>query len=184
MAVLTTIGLEFLLMHSHVVEQPHYANHFGQPPRLGRATPPEVFEPPDPPPPIRHFTSQNQPAPVESTHSYVDSQDTARDSETPEEPGEVDPTWLIPDLRLPSELEHGSAREPPVQLLTTEGGQVTRYEEGRGGEGAYGDMRIAILVPYSGPGLPVWFDAFTDLAAMNKDLVDWIIFCEEVCIRE
>lgn len=45
----------------------------------------------------------------------------------------------------------------------------------------YGDMRVAVLVPYSGPGLPLWFDAFTDLAAANKDLVDWIIFCAEVC---
>lgn len=47
-------------------------------------------------------------------------------------------------------------------------------------EGGYGDMRVAVLVPYSGPGLPLWFDAFTDLAAANKDLVDWIIFCAEV----
>ena len=47
----------------------------------------------------------------------------------------------------------------------------------------YGDMRVAVLVPYSGPGLPLWFDAFTDLAAANKDLVDWIIFCAEVRIK-
>lgn len=44
----------------------------------------------------------------------------------------------------------------------------------------YGDMRVAVLVPYSGKGLPLWFDAFTDLASASGDLVDWIIFCEEV----
>lgn len=53
--------------------------------------------------------------------------------------------------------------------------------DGTSGEDeGYGDMRVAVLVPYSGPGLPLWFDAFTDLAAANKDLVDWIIFCDEV----
>lgn len=52
---------------------------------------------------------------------------------------------------------------------------------GSSGDGdGYGDMRVAVLVPYSGPGLPLWFDAFTDLAAASKDLVDWMIFCEEV----
>ncbi|CAN0276732.1 unnamed protein product [Pylaiella littoralis] len=52
--------------------------------------------------------------------------------------------------------------------------------EGSGSDDeGYGDMRVAVLVPYSGPGLPLWFDAFTDLAAANRDLVDWIIFCEE-----
>lgn len=45
---------------------------------------------------------------------------------------------------------------------------------------SYGDMRVAVLIPYSGAGLPVWFDAFTELAAANEELVDWIIFCEQV----
>lgn len=44
----------------------------------------------------------------------------------------------------------------------------------------YGDMRIAVLVPFSGTGLPVWFDLFLDLAEANKKLIDWILFCEEV----
>lgn len=44
----------------------------------------------------------------------------------------------------------------------------------------YEDMRVAVLVPFSGPGLPVWFDAFAELAAANSELVDWKIFCEEV----
>ncbi len=49
-----------------------------------------------------------------------------------------------------------------------------------GEDNGYGEMRVAVLVPYSGPGLPIWFDAFTELAAANKDLIDWIIFCAEV----
>lgn len=49
---------------------------------------------------------------------------------------------------------------------------------------AYDGMRVAVLVPYSGPGLPNWFDAFTDLAAASRDAVDWIIFCEEVYISQ
>ena len=48
------------------------------------------------------------------------------------------------------------------------------------GEDCYGGMRVAVLVPYSGPGLPLWFDSFVELAAASKDAVDWIIFCEEV----
>ncbi|CAM9102064.1 unnamed protein product [Ascophyllum nodosum] len=47
------------------------------------------------------------------------------------------------------------------------------------GEDCYGGMRVAVLVPYSGPGLPLWFDSFVELAAASKDAVDWIIFCEE-----
>ncbi|CAM9986485.1 unnamed protein product, partial [Scytosiphon promiscuus] len=70
---------------------------------------------------------------------------------------------------------------PPREPLLEE--QVDKFGGTLGGtndkEEGYGDMRVAVLVPYSGPGLPLWFDAFTDLAAANKDLVDWIIFCEE-----
>ncbi|CAM9865198.1 unnamed protein product [Ectocarpus sp. 12 AP-2014] len=66
---------------------------------------------------------------------------------------------------------------PPRQTLSGS------HDDGVSGsedeDGGYGDMRVAVLIPYSGPGLPIWFDAFTDLAASNKDLVDWLIFCEE-----
>lgn len=69
--------------------------------------------------------------------------------------------------------------EPPVGEVGETLGDTGDEEEG------YGGMRVAVLVPYSGPGLPLWFDAFADLAAANKDLVDWIIFCEDVrMIRE
>lgn len=53
--------------------------------------------------------------------------------------------------------------------------------DGGGAEG-YGDMRVAVLLPYSGDGLPVWFDTFTHLAAANKEVIDWIVFCKEVCV--
>lgn len=59
-------------------------------------------------------------------------------------------------------------------------GHSSESEESKEEDEGYGGMRVAVLVPYSGPGLPLWFDAFTDLAAANKDLVDWIIFCAEV----
>lgn len=78
-----------------------------------------------------------------------------------EEPSESKDSGDIAVLGLPP-------RPPPLS-------------EGSGSDDeGYGDMRVAVLVPYSGPGLPLWFDAFTDLAAANRDLVDWIIFCEEV----
>lgn len=66
---------------------------------------------------------------------------------------------------------------PPRQTLSGSHDGVPGSEDENEG---YGDMRVAVLIPYSGPGLPIWFDAFTDLAASNKDLVDWLIFCEEV----
>lgn len=68
---------------------------------------------------------------------------------------------------------------PPLGLDWQTGGGD---EPGRplGEDEGYGEMRVAVLIPYSGPGLPIWFDAFTDLAAANKDLIDWIIFCAEV----
>lgn len=73
---------------------------------------------------------------------------------------------------------------PERQRLSTEsdGRSDGANDESRDDE-EYGDMRVAVLVPYVGPGLPVWFDAFADLAAASKDAVDWIIFCEEVCER-
>lgn len=68
---------------------------------------------------------------------------------------------------------------PPREPLSQAHDRVSGSEDEDEEEG-YGDMRVAVLVPYSGPGLPIWFDAFTDLAASNKDLVDWLIFCEQV----
>lgn len=77
----------------------------------------------------------------------------------------------IADLGLPPRPSEG-------QGASLGGESKEPFSEDEG----YGDMRVAVLVPYSGPGLPLWFDAFTDLAAASKDLVDWIIFCDEACI--
>lgn len=87
------------------------------------------------------------------------------------------------------DVEDGAGfRLPPRQPLDFDvrdaEGSASSDDDESGGLGeqdkGYGEMRVAVLIPYSGPGLPIWFDAFTDLAAANKDLVDWIIFCAEV----
>lgn len=70
---------------------------------------------------------------------------------------------------VPPELKDDASPDPPAG-----------EDGGGGGEEGYGDMRVAVLVPYSGPGLPLWFDAFTELAAASAAAVDWIIFCDEV----
>lgn len=41
-------------------------------------------------------------------------------------------------------------------------------------------QRVAVVVPYVGSDLPVWWDAFTEQAKHNEGLVDWIIFCDQV----
>lgn len=41
-------------------------------------------------------------------------------------------------------------------------------------------QRVAIVVPYVGRELPVWWDAFVDQAKHNEGLLDWIIFCDKV----
>lgn len=74
---------------------------------------------------------------------------------------------------VPSELKDDASPDSPA---SEDGG-------GEGEEDEYGGMRVAVLVPYSGPGLPLWFDAFTELAAASAAAVDWIIFCEEVRVR-
>ncbi|CAM9225368.1 unnamed protein product, partial [Hapterophycus canaliculatus] len=79
-------------------------------------------------------------------------------------------------LDPPREPHYKGFELPPREPLSEEHQDKVG---GIDGDEGYGDMRVAVLVPYSGPGLPLWFDAFTDLAAANKDLVDWIIFCEE-----
>lgn len=44
----------------------------------------------------------------------------------------------------------------------------------------YGGQRVAVVVPYVGRDLPVWWDAFAEQARVNDGLMDWIIFCDEV----
>lgn len=44
----------------------------------------------------------------------------------------------------------------------------------------YGGQRVAVVVPYIGNDLPVWWDVFAEQARHNEGLVDWIIFCDQV----
>lgn len=41
-------------------------------------------------------------------------------------------------------------------------------------------QRVAVVVPYIGRDLPVWWDAFAEQARFNDGLIDWIVFCDEV----
>lgn len=45
---------------------------------------------------------------------------------------------------------------------------------------AYDGQRVAVVVPYIGDDLPVWWDVFADHARRNHGLVDWVIFCDKV----
>lgn len=40
-------------------------------------------------------------------------------------------------------------------------------------------QRVAVVVPYIGRDLPVWWDAFAEQARLNDGLIDWILFCDE-----
>lgn len=40
-------------------------------------------------------------------------------------------------------------------------------------------QRVAVVVPYIGRELPVWWDAFAEQARLNDGLIDWIIFCDQ-----
>ena len=44
----------------------------------------------------------------------------------------------------------------------------------------YDGQRVAVVVPYVGTELPVWWEAFAEQARFNDGLVDWIIFCDKV----
>ena len=44
----------------------------------------------------------------------------------------------------------------------------------------YDGQRVAVVVPYVGSELPVWWEAFAEQARFNDGLVDWLIFCDKV----
>lgn len=74
-----------------------------------------------------------------------------------------------------NESTHGVARGTHGRNLRDHGNRVSKKPDED-----YGDIRIAFLSPYVGAELPVWFDVFVELAAVNYKLVDWIILCDEV----
>lgn len=44
----------------------------------------------------------------------------------------------------------------------------------------YKGQKVAVLVPYVGRDLPVWWDVFAEQAKLNIGLIDWILFCDQV----
>lgn len=44
----------------------------------------------------------------------------------------------------------------------------------------YDGHRVAVVVPYVGNDLPVWWNTFAEQARHNEGLVDWIIMCDQV----
>lgn len=45
-------------------------------------------------------------------------------------------------------------------------------------------QRVAVVVPYVGRDLPVWWDAFAEQARLNDGLIDWVIFCDQASYRD
>ncbi|CAB1119182.1 unnamed protein product [Ectocarpus sp. CCAP 1310/34] len=43
----------------------------------------------------------------------------------------------------------------------------------------FNGQKVAVVIPYVGKDLPVWWDAFAEQARLNDGLVDWIIFCDQ-----
>lgn len=189
-------------MHLHVVQEPHYIDGFETRERspsgsgLGTGYPPQN-QPPQ---------SIGQPEAWGGGGGViVDARNSISSRPEAEKLGEVTVDYKIktntgtesttlPQTQQPMHLsdegEEGKTESPssgrgahwdPAHENNDHIADGNKQTEGAGEEDSdYGDMRIAVLVPYSGPGLPVWFDAFTDLAAANSKIMDWIIFCEEV----
>lgn len=177
-AVFLVIVFEFWLMHHHEPSTPHYVDPFIEPPAMG-GVPPEstavvntVLLPDAPSKPTgsaleTSSTPENDGASVQTEGKWIVETLPPSPQETKQSLEEE--SFVVYDIEHPGE---GQAGEVPGNALEVSAGD----REG------YGDMRVAVLVPYSGTGLPPWFDAFADLAAASSDAVDWIIFCEAVCV--
>jgi hypothetical protein len=59
----------------------------------------------------------------------------------------------------------------------------TPYPSAQGFEGGF-STRVACIIPYIGPSLPVWFDAFAFSALSSSPMFDYLIFVTEVPRRE
>lgn len=164
LAFLVLLCFELWMMHRHEPDSPHYVDHFSRVPGIVAD---DVQDP-------RNLVALPK-APLVP--------DSFREPATKPDDLSVGTQTLSPRGR-PPEPDIGDivVFEPPPRQQLPEL-KVDLSSSSSDVKGDYDGMRVAVLVPYSGPGLPLWFDAFTDLAAASKDAVDWIIFCEEVCIH-
>lgn len=159
-AVFVVITFEFLLMHGHKPGRPHFDSVA-----------------------VDATTPHRQDTSVAPGATTVPKEPSLPDSPQAQSGGTAGTRTIAPPRKAAAPSGHEDDfvvhfDPPPRQQLpglTDEG--LSDYGDSEEG---YGEMRVAVLVPYSGPGLPIWFDAFTDLAAASEDAVDWIIFCEEV----
>lgn len=77
---------------------------------------------------------------------------------------------LITEDSIPG-LELGTAHVPR---------SLPQPRPGQARPDPYDGQRVAVVVPYVGTELPVWWEAFAEQAKFNEGLVDWIIFCDKV----
>lgn len=169
-AATSLIGFEFWMMHHHNPDQPH-ADHFLNVPGKANTAVPDPHN--------NVVLPGERLIPHSSGKPSIGSGGKKDDIK-------AGTRTLFPQSK-PAELAQGDADivafEPPPRELLPGFEAVEPHASDYTDEG-YGDMRVAVLVPYSGPGLPLWFDAFTELAAASRDAVDWIIFCEEVRLED
>lgn len=169
-AMFLLIGFEFWVMHHHSPDPPPVRDTSRVP---GMASGPPRDDTTKNPPVVRH------PMVAADTGGRKDSATAAGTQTLAQQEGKSanGGTVVLEPPKLPPDLTDDTA---PANTNAHAGGEGEEEEEYDEGEEGYGDMRVAVLVPYSGPGLPLWFDAFTELAAASSAVVDWIIFCEEV----
>lgn len=176
LCVLFVIAFEFALMHRHDLDKHSNADHHFSPPGMGSLFGGGVV-PPAPPPPPNHTKLPLPPSMPDS--SKPDSKFERMDHAPDEEGGDKQHPWS-------QERKNaiGAVDASPLQQHEGLGSGVppSQVDDTKGNE--YGDMRVAVLVPYAGPGLPLWFDAFTDLAAASSAAVDWLIFCDQVRVQK
>lgn len=191
LGVLIVLSLEFVLMHLDVVHKPHYVGRLasqdgGRPwepggSRGGQGISSHNGLPGPPGNSSPELEGQSRQDRVVDPLSGATGNGDKMAGGTPNKlvPGDTGTRPQLVDGDSGGEGLSGPLR--PVEEGLGDNLRATMRPPGtEERNGGYGDMRIAVLVPYSGPGLPVWFDAFTDLAAANRNLMDWIIFCEKV----
>lgn len=67
----------------------------------------------------------------------------------------------------------------PIKFSTPEGSIWDNTPQSTVRPDPFDGQRVAVVVPYIGTDLPVWWDAFAEQARLNDGLIDWIIFCDQ-----